>query len=124
MIAAELVKAVEQLSPRDFADFVAQVSVLRARRHAPCLPAEEAKLLKQINRGFSHSWWQHYRKLIEKRQDETLTGKQQAELVRLTDMIEKREGERLKALVELARLRRQSLTSLMRELELPGTSNG
>jgi hypothetical protein len=123
MSAADLLKAVEELPPQEFADFVVRIAALRARDRTPCLPAEEARLLKKINRGFADSWWKHYRNLLEKRQDESLSTEQRRELIRLTDVIEKRETERLAALVELAGRRRQTLTELMSDLGLLETRN-
>jgi hypothetical protein len=100
-----------------------RVDVLRARRQARSLPAEDSALLRQINSGFSESWWSRYRDLIEKRQNEALTAKQRRELIRLTDAVEKQEAKRLAALVKLARRRQQPLTELMKELGLHAKAN-
>jgi hypothetical protein len=88
-----------------------------------CLPKPDANLLKQINRGFHESWWNHYHELIRKRQESLLTPEEHLELIRLTDQIERREAKRLQALVNLAKLRKQPLASLMKDLGLPGKTN-
>ena len=124
MSTAELVKAVENLPPRDFADFVSKVDLLRARRRAPALPADEIKLLRQINKGFSEKWWNRYYKLVEKRQQESLTDKQLQDLVRWTDAVEKQEARRMVALVKLASKRGQSLTQVMKGLGLLANDHG
>jgi hypothetical protein len=88
------------------------------------LPAAEARLLEQINRGFSDAWWDHYDKLLRKRDDEQLTTLQQRELIRLTGQIERREAKRLEALARLARRRKQSLNDLMTLLGVTRQRNG
>ena len=85
-----------------------------------CLPSPEAGLLKQINQGFSDTWWEHYHQLIQKRQESLLTTTEHRELIRLADQVERLEAKRLRALVQLADLRKQPLTTLMKELGLPG----
>jgi hypothetical protein len=85
-----------------------------------CLPSPDSGLLEQINQGFSDTWWEHYHELIRRRQQSLLSGAEHRELIRLTDQVERREAKRLRALVKLAELRGQPLTSLMKELGLPG----
>jgi hypothetical protein len=87
------------------------------------LPNPEANLLKLINRGFPDTWWSHYHELIRKRQDSLLSPEEHLELIRLTDQLERREAKRLQALVKLAKLRRQPLASLMKDLGLPGKAD-
>ncbi len=47
----ELVQAAAQLGTRELESFVARVLALRARRLAPSLAKEEARLLQEINQG-------------------------------------------------------------------------
>ncbi len=89
-----------------------------------CLSSSEARLLKQINQGFSEAWWKHYHELVEKRQDSRLSAAELHELIQLTDQVEKREAKRLSALAKLAKLRQQTLRSLMTDLGLPGKTDG
>lgn len=88
------------------------------------LSSPEARLLGQINRGFSDAWWEHYQVLIRKRDEGILSKTELDELIHLTDNVERKEAKRLNALVKLANLRKQSLTSLMKELGLPRPTNG
>jgi hypothetical protein len=97
-------------------------SLLRGNR-GTCLPSRDAALLKQINQGFSDAWWEHYHELIRRRQESLLSAAEHRELIRLTDQVERREAKRLQALVKLAKLRRQPLTSLMKDLGLPGKTD-
>ncbi len=97
-------------------------SVVRSSREA-CLPAPEARLLRQINQGFSDAWWERYHELIQRRQEAILTAEEHRELIGLIDDVEKREAKRVQALVKLAKLRKQTLNSLMKDLGLPGETD-
>lgn len=114
--ARELMRAVEQLSQPELESFVAEVLELRSRRVAPCLSPAEAELLRTINQGLSGEFRQRFDELKARRQAESLTPEEHAELLRLTDQLERQEAERLQALVDLAQLRKTSLRKLMDEL--------
>jgi hypothetical protein len=101
---------------------MAEKSLIRGNRGTR-LPNPDANLLKQINRGFPDAWWNHYNELIRKRQESLLNAEEHLELIRLTDQVERREAKRLQALVKLAKLRRQPLASLMKDLGLPGKTD-
>jgi hypothetical protein len=105
-------------------DIMSRISVIHGKRARACLPATQARLLAQINQGFTDDWWDHYRGLVAKRQGCRLTAAEHRELLRISDQLEKREAKRLQALVKLAKLRKQSLTELMTTLGLPGPADG
>jgi hypothetical protein len=86
------------------------------RTAAPRLPAAEAALLQEINRGLSAESWQRYSTLKEKRRAETLTSAEQAELVSFSDQMEELNVQRMERLIQLARLRKTSVDALMDEL--------
>jgi hypothetical protein len=112
----QLLRAVEQLPPRELAMFVAQVLALRAKRDAPHLSHKEAALLMRINQGIPADLQRSYDDLITKRRATTLTPEDHAELLQLTDRIETLEADRIATLADLARLRHTSLTDLMHTL--------
>lgn len=116
MTMEELLKAVSQLSLPELQQFVSQVIALQAQRKAPVLPQAESELLLKINQDIPPDIQQRCNELIAKRQDETLTTEEHSELIHLTEQIEKLEAQRLEYLVELARLRRISLSALMENL--------
>ena len=96
-------------------------------RHAqndgtPHLTEREFCLLQQINLGLPEETWQHYHELIAKRRAETLTPDEQATLIEISDQIEKLNVNRVKHLVELARLRKVSLSALMQQLGIEALS--
>lgn len=76
----------------------------------------ESELLEEINRGFPTEVWTRYRELVAKRQDETLTDEEQAELIALIDRIEIANAHRIECLAELATRRQVSLRALMAEM--------
>jgi hypothetical protein len=86
------------------------------------LPEHEATLLQQINKTLTQAEQERLNGLIEKRQDETLTGAELAELMMLTDLVEEIQVERLSALIELAAVRGLSLEALKKSLNLPTTA--
>ncbi len=120
----KLLSAVEQLSEPELEQFVLDVSALIARRKAPSLARHEAELLLKINEGVPAALQQRYSELIAKRQAETLTADEYAELLRLTEQVEQIEVARVEHLAELARLRGISLTALMESLGITTPAYG
>ncbi|HYT91046.1 MAG TPA: hypothetical protein VEL76_20205 [Gemmataceae bacterium] len=114
----DLLKAVQQLDLPDLERFVSQVVALRADRVAPCLSQSEADLLQKINRGLPQPLQERYEALAAKRDEETLTPDEQAELIRLSDQMEELAANRVGHLVELARLRKKTLDELLIDLGL------
>ena len=88
------------------------------------LPAREAELLQQINTGLPPDVWAEYRRLLARRADGTLTPAEQQSLVELSDRIEEANASRLALAAELARLRGDTLDTIVRELGLPGGPRG
>jgi hypothetical protein len=78
--------------------------------------ATEADLLQQINIGFSAETWAQYHTLIAKRHAETLSPQEHAELIQLSDRLEKLNVVRIQAFIQLANLRNQPLSDLMQTL--------
>jgi len=91
---------------------------LQVRAAPSRLSPRESKLLKQINGSLSAIEWERYRVLLAKRDAESLTGQEQAELVALSDQIEEANARRMKAVAELARLRKTTVPALVETLGL------
>lgn len=83
-------------------------------------PAEinEAKLLRQINLGFSAEWWSCYQSLIAERQAETINPENLAKLIEMSEALEMANVKRLEALGELAQLRGCSIEVVMESLDI------
>jgi hypothetical protein len=119
-----LLKAVEQLSPPELDQFVTDVLTLRSRHGPPRLGAIESGLLLRINQGLPDELRDSYDALIARRDEEALTPDEHQELLRLTEEVERIEGDRLEALAELARVRGLPLLALMQDLGIPAPSDG
>jgi hypothetical protein len=83
---------------------------------SPHLDAQQSRLLEEINRGLSQAEWSRYDLLVSKRQAETLTSDELAELMSLTRYIEELNALRMERVGELARLRGTSLPELLDQL--------
>ena len=82
------------------------------------LSPEESKLLQEINASLSAIEWERYRLLQAKRDAETLSAKEQAELIALSDQIENANVRRMQAVAELARVRKTTVPALVETLGL------
>src|SRR5271166_2560717 len=106
----DLLRAVQQLDLPELEQFLSRVVALRAQRQAPRLRQTETDLLATINRGLPDDLRQRHNTLAEKRDQETLTSEEHAELLRLTEQIEQLQAERITALSALAQVRGKALT--------------
>lgn len=114
----ELLKAVGQLNMSELERFTSQVIALQAQRKASALPHSETELLLKINQGLPINLRERYNELIEKRRLETLSTKEHSELLRLTREVEKIESQRTEHLAQLAKIRKTTLSDLMKTLGL------
>lgn len=112
----QLLEAVEQMTPEDQDRFVDEVLALRAGRRVRRLSTRESELLETVNKGLTAAERRRYDTLVTRREDEDLTGEENAELLRLTDELESLNVERMKALSSLAGLRQVPLRTMMQEL--------
>lgn len=119
----QLLRAIEELSDSELEQLVLEVNAMVARRKARPSSAE-AELLRKINQGVPREIKTRYDTLIAKWQAETLTEKEYAELLGLTQQVEKLEAERLANLSSLARLRGMSLPALMAMLGISDRVSG
>lgn len=113
----QVLQGVDKLDTPELERFLAQVSVLVARRKAPSIPQREAELLQQVNQPLLTTQAQHqYQQLSQKAKAGTLTPAENQTLLTLVDELEQADAERMKALFELAQLRKVSLDTLMQQL--------
>ncbi len=112
----QLLKAVEQMPQEDLDRFVEQVVALRASQRAPRLSQAESKLLRRVNQGLAEQDQRRFAELVARRETEDLTQHENAEFLRLATLSEALNVERMKALAELARIRRSTLRDVMQDL--------
>ncbi|PZV10961.1 MAG: hypothetical protein DCF21_17595 [Leptolyngbya sp.] len=114
----QLLSGVAQLDTDELRNFVERVSLMLAQRKAASLPELEANLLQAINQGLPESTQHRDNELQAKLQNDAIAPAEHQELLRLIDVVEQADAERLQALVELAQLRGVTLPALMAQLGL------
>jgi len=112
----DLLKAIDQLDKRNLDSLLQKILELVARRKASSLPQDESELLQKINQTLPREVQRRYNWLIDRRKSEELTAAEHAELLKLTDQVEKLEKQRIEYLAELAQLRRTTLNQVMQQL--------
>jgi len=117
----QLLHSVANLPADELEQFVAKVLAIRANLKAPSLPAQEAQLLLEINKGLSDEQQQRFQTLDAKRQAESLDAAEHTELLELIEKMETLNAARMQHLVQLAQLRNVSLDELMSDLGLTHT---
>ena len=96
----------------------AKVATTPPRQSPPVVSKRETELLGRINAGLSEPKARRLELLDSRRQEETLTSEEHAELLILIDESERLAVGQADALVELARLRGSAVPSLMCDLGL------
>lgn len=112
----QLIESVEQLETPELETYVAKVSLLLARRRAPSLSSEETELLEIVNKRLPAEIENRYSELQNRIHDETITPTEHEELMKLVDVIELADAERLQAMLTLSQLRQIPLPQLMKQL--------
>jgi predicted nuclease with TOPRIM domain len=84
------------------------------------VPAE-MEVLQAIYQGIPSDVQQRYDELREKLHNETLSSDEHQELIKMIDVIEQYDVERLEKLIQLAKIRNVSLEELMKQLNLKPT---
>ncbi len=105
----------------DIGQFVAGLirnSLAAAKPNKANLSKRESELFAIINQGFSENFWARWDELENKRQDEMLTEPEHQEFLKKTEQMENANFHRIKALAELAKLRKMDLRDLMQQLEI------
>jgi hypothetical protein len=111
-------KSLNQLNVADLDKVMHQIIDLRQKKNPSILSKKESDLLKAINAGLPKELQNRYNVLVKKRHKETLTDTEYEELLMLTEQVEKLDNQRLSYLLELAKLKNQSLDDVITSLEL------
>lgn len=120
-----LIRAVEQLSSDELAEFTRRVIGLQARRGIPLLVDEEEQALLSAIVG-SRLPAESQRRLDELREKSragTLTPEEHAELLASVQQVERQDVVRAQALVDLADKRGITVSELMHDLGLDGSES-
>ena len=119
----QLVNAVTQLPQTEFEEFLHTINRIHPLHEEHRLSHRESELLLKINKGIPPDLQRRYDELIEKRDARTLTPAEYEELLQLTDQMELLDAKRMEYLLKLARLRKQPLAMLMKELGMTPSTN-
>ena len=112
----QLIEGVTQLKTSELETYVAKVSSILVRRRSPSLSIQETELLQTINQGLPAKIERRYSELQDKVHNETITPGEQEELMKLVDMTELADAERLQAMITLSQIRQVPLPDLMKQL--------
>ncbi len=88
------------------------------KAEVPRLSKRETQLFLRINRGLSEEQRRRMEELNEKVEESTITDEEHAELLRLAELAERISVDRLRAVIDLAKLRKVSPEALMKQLEM------
>jgi hypothetical protein len=111
-----------RLTARQLETVIEHASTLRLQKRKAVMSGRESEVLRVINRGLSAEKSARLEQLQEKLRQETIRPREHQELLRLSDELEKLAAQRLKALIELASLRKTSVPKLMSEMGLNGAA--
>jgi len=78
----------------------------------------ELELLQKINQALPAEMQQKYNNLSAKMRSQTITPEEHQDLLKLIDVVEKADGDRLQNLIQLSHLRNISLAELMEQLQI------
>ena len=78
----------------------------------------ELELLQKINQALPEEIQQKYNDLNAKMRSQTITAEEHQDLLKLIDIVEKADGDRLQNLIQLSQLRNISLPELMKQLQI------
>jgi len=107
-----------RLTARQLETVIERAALLRLQKRKLVLPARESDLLRAINLGLSAQKSARLERLQKKLRQETMSRREQEQLLRLTDELERLASKRLEALIELAGLRQTSVSELMSDMGL------
>ncbi len=114
----DLVQSVSRLNTAELTAFFEKLNhIIEGQK--PLLPfGEEAILLKQIKAIIPMSVIRRFKELQVKQHDNTISEKEQEEILVITDFIEEKSAERVKLLAALAKIRQIPLPDLVKKLQL------
>ena len=114
----QVIQGMNKLNNAELENVLSRISIILARKKAPSLPQQEAKLLGIINQGVDKAILRRHTELTKLMQDGELTENDHKELIQLIAPLELTDAERLQALAELASIRAVTVDELMQQLNI------
>jgi hypothetical protein len=116
----QVIDDLARLTARQLETVIEHASALRLQKRKALMSERESEILRVINRGLSPEKNVRLEQLQERLRQETIRPREHQQLLKLSDELEKLGAQRLKALIELASLRKTSVPKLMSEMGLNG----
>ncbi len=114
----DLIQSISRLNTTELTSFFEQLNNVLGGQKQPSPFGEEAILLKQIKAIIPASVIRRFKELQTKQYNNTLSEKEQEEILLITDFIEEKSAERIALLAALAKIRQISLTELVKQFPL------
>lgn len=114
----DLVKNVSKLNTADLTTFFEQLNQVIVGQKSVLPLGEEAVLLKKIKEIIPTTIVVRFKELQKKQHNHTITQKEQAEILLITDFIEEKSAERVVLLAALAKIRQVPLPMLAKQMRL------
>ena len=114
----DLVQGVSRLSTTELTIFFEKLNHTLGGQQSLASLREEAVLLKQIKAIMPASVVRRFKELQTKQHNNSITEKEQEEILIITDFIEEKSAERVALLGALAKVRQVPLTDLVQSLQL------
>lgn len=113
----QLLKAIEQMPSSEFDAFVSQVVAMQARRGAVTNSARESELLLRSHQALPAERQRRFENLVDRRQSGVISEAELGELIAIADLLERMEADRMDAIVELASLKKTTVSTLLDQLQ-------
>jgi hypothetical protein len=114
----DLVLSISRLNTAELTTFFERLNRVIGGQKSLSPFGEEALLLKQIKAIIPASVIRRFKELQTKRNNNTISEKEQEEMVLITDFIEEKSAERVVLLAALAKIRQVSLPDLVKQINL------
>ena len=111
----DLVQGVSRLSTTELTTFFEKLNHAISGQQSYAVLHEEAVLLKQIKATIPASVVRRFKELQTKQHNNSITDKEQEEILVITDFIEEKSAERVALLAALAKIRQVPLTDLVKK---------
>src|SRR2546421_226860 len=106
---SQILDEMARLTTGQLETVIRKAAILRLQKQRRVMPVLESDLLQTISHGLSPDKNLRLEQLEQKLRDETITQSERRELLRLTNELERLAARRLKALIDLAALRKTSV---------------
>lgn len=114
----DLVRGISKLNTAELTTFFEQLNQVMGNQKTPSSQIQEAILLKQIKVLIPASVIRRFKELQTKQHNNTISDKEQEEILLITDFIEEKSAERITLLAALAKIRQVPLPDLVKQIPL------